>query len=73
MLSFLTDYIWHSCAKLYANCTLAWLLAWAEVLDMAQLNELMPLIVFCFSKIKIGFTFLVPAHPGVCVPKTSTF
>jgi len=24
----------------------------------------LPLTVFCFSKIKIGFTFLVLAHPG---------
>ena len=24
----------------------------------------LPLSVFCFSKIHIGFTFLVPAHPG---------
>ena len=33
---------------------LAWLSDWSEV----------PLIVSCFSKIQIGFTFLVPAHPG---------
>jgi len=32
-------------------------------LPMAQLMPL-PLIVSCFSKIQIGFTFLVPAHPG---------
>ena len=24
----------------------------------------LPLTVFCFSKIRIGSTFLVPAHPG---------
>jgi len=30
---------------------------------MAQLMPL-PLPVSCFSKIQIGFTFLVPAHPG---------
>jgi len=24
----------------------------------------LPLTVYCFSKIQIGFTFLVPAHPG---------
>ena len=30
-------------------------------LHMAQL---MPLTVSCFSKIQIGFTFLVMAHPG---------
>jgi len=32
-------------------------------LHMAQLMPL-PLTVSCFSKIRIGFTFLVPAHPG---------
>ena len=31
-------------------------------LHMAQLMPL-PLTVSCFSKIHIGFTFLVPAHP----------
>jgi len=32
-------------------------------LHMAQLLSL-PLTVFCFSKIQIGFTFLVPDHLG---------
>ena len=32
-------------------------------LHMAQLMQL-PLTVSCFSKIQIGFTFLVPADPG---------
>jgi len=32
-------------------------------LYMAQLMPL-PLIVSCFRKIQIGFTFLVPAYPG---------
>ena len=32
-------------------------------LHTAQLMSL-PLTVSCFSKIQIGFTFLVPAHPG---------
>ena len=32
-------------------------------LHMAQLMPL-PLAVSCFSKIQIGFTFLVPADPG---------
>ena len=54
-------------------------------LHIAQLMPL-PLTVSCFSKIQIGFTFLVPAHLGspgqravkrvcVCVCKTiiSTF
>jgi len=33
-------------------------------LHMAQLMPL-PLTVSCFSKIQIGFTFLVPTHPGI--------
>jgi len=33
-------------------------------LHMAQLMPL-PLIVSCFSKIQIGFAFLVPAHLGI--------
>jgi len=32
-------------------------------LHMVQLMPL-PLTVSCFSKIQIGFTFLLPAHPG---------
>ena len=32
-------------------------------LHMAQLMPL-PLTISCFSKIEIGFTFLVPAHLG---------
>jgi len=32
-------------------------------LHMAQLMPL-PLTISCFIKIQIGFTFLVPAHPG---------
>ena len=32
-------------------------------LHMAQLMP-QPLTVSCFSKIQIGFAFLVPAHPG---------
>ena len=32
-------------------------------LHMAQLMP-RPLTVSCFSKFQIGFTFLVPAHPG---------
>ena len=38
-------------------------------LHVAQLMPL-PLTVFCFSKIQIGFTFLVPAHP--CSPGKRT-
>jgi len=32
-------------------------------MHMAQMMPL-PLTVSCFSKMQIGFTFLVPAHPG---------
>ena len=49
-------------------------------LHMAQLMQL-PLTASCFGKIQIGFTFLVPAHPGspgkeplnvcVCVGETA--
>ena len=35
-------------------------------LHMAELMPL-PLTVSCFSKIQIGFTFLVPAHQGSSV------
>ena len=37
-------------------------------LHVAQLIPL-PLTVSCFSKIQIGFTFLVPAHPGSAVQR----
>jgi len=35
----------------------------ADLHDMAQLMPL-PLTVSCFSKIQIGFTFLIPAYTG---------
>jgi len=38
-------------------------LEWGADLHMAQLMPL-PLTVSCYSKIQIGFTFLVPAQPG---------
>ena len=47
----------HPACKKLSGGVLAWLSVW---------TELMPLLltVSCFSKIQIGFTFLVPAHPG---------
>jgi len=69
----------HPACKKLSGGMLAWLSVWSEVrLAYAQLMPL-PLSVSCFSKIQIGFTFLVPAHPGspgkravkrvcVCVP-----
>jgi len=38
-------------------------LEWGAHLHLAQLMPL-PLTVSCFSKIQIGFIFLVQAHPG---------
>ena len=52
-----------ACKKLNGE-VLAWLPVWSKVqTHMAQLMPL-PLTVSCFSKIQIGFTFLVLAHPG---------
>jgi len=52
----------HPACKNLSGRVLAWLSVWSKV-QMAQLMPL-PLTVSCFSKIQIGFTFLVPAHPG---------
>jgi len=41
----------HPACKKLSGGVLAWLSAWSEVQT-------------CFSKIQIGFTFLVPAHVG---------
>jgi len=49
------------CKKLSAGVVIC--LERGADLHMAQLMPL-PLTVSCFSKILIGFTFLVPAHPG---------
>jgi len=38
-------------------------------LHMAQLMPV-PLTVSCFSKIQIGFTFLIPAYPGCTIKLT---
>jgi len=42
-----------------------WLSVWSEGADLhtAQMMPL-PLTVSCFTKIQIGFTFLVPTHLG---------
>jgi len=69
----------HPACKILSGGVLAWLSVWSEVQTcIAQLMPL-PLTVSCFSKIQIGYTFLVLAHPGspgqravkracVCVP-----
>jgi len=51
----------HPACKKLSSGVLAWLSVWSRVL--AKLMPL-PLSVPCFSKIQIGFTFLVPAHLG---------
>jgi len=55
----------HPACKKLSGGVLAWLSVWSEVHTciMTQLMPL-PLAVSCFSKIQIGFTFLVPAYPG---------
>ena len=55
----------HPACKKLTGGVLAWLSVWSEVqtLYTAQLMPL-PLTVSSFSKIQIGYTFLVPAHPG---------
>ena len=55
----------HPACKKQSCGVLAWLscLELGADLHMAQLMPL-PLIVSCFSKIQIGFTFLVLAHVG---------
>ena len=54
----------HLACKKLSGGVLAWLSVWSELQTcMAQLMPL-PLTVSCFSKIQIGFTFLVPDHLG---------
>jgi len=57
----------HPACKKQSGGVLVWLSVWSlergADLHMAQLMPL-PLTASCFSKIQIGFTFLVPAYPG---------
>ena len=54
----------HPACKNLSDGVLAWIcLERGADLHMAQLMPLPP-TVSCFSKIQIGFTILVPAHPG---------
>jgi len=57
----------HPACKKLSGGVLAWFFVWSDVQicipDLAQLMPL-PLTISCFSKIQIGYTFLVPAHPG---------
>jgi len=63
----LTLLVWqqegHLVRKKLSGGVLAWLSVWSGAdLHIVQLMPL-PLTVSCFSKIQIGFTFLIPAHP----------
>jgi len=55
----------HPACKKLSGGVLEWLSVWSEVQTciMAQRMPL-PLTVSCFTKIHIGFIFLVPAHLG---------
>jgi len=57
--------------KLNGGCWHGYLSGEGTDLHMAQLMPL-PLTVSCFSKIQIGFTFLVPAQLGI-VEKEKTY
>jgi len=52
-----------ACKKQRWGASMVICLEWDAYLQMAQLMPLL-LTVSCFSKIQIGFTFLVLAHPG---------
>ena len=52
-----------SCRKLSGG-VLAWLSVWSEVQTCIWPSWCHCHSVSCCSKIQIGFTFLVPAHPG---------
>jgi len=52
-----------ACRKLSGGVLVVICLEQDADLHMAQLM-LLPLTVSCFSKVQIGFTFLVPAHLG---------
>jgi len=59
----------HPASKKLSGGVLAWLSVWSKV-QTCQLMPL-PLTVSCFSKIQIGFTFLVSAHLGTTTTTTT--
>jgi len=55
----------HPACKKLTGGVLAWLSVWSEVQTLYTAERMpLPLTVSSFSKIQIGYTFLVPAHPG---------
>ena len=56
----------HPACKKLSGGVVAWLVICLERVSDLHMSQLMPLplTVSCFSKIQIGFTFLVPSYPG---------
>ena len=55
----------HPACKKTSGGVLAWLSVWSEMQTCIYgPADATAFTVSCFSKIQIGFTFLVPAHPG---------
>jgi len=55
----------HPACKKLSGGVLAWLFCLERGADLHMAQQMpLPLTVSCFSKIQIGFTFLVPVHPG---------
>jgi len=52
----------HLACKKLSGEVLAWLSVWSE--EQTCICPADATATHCFSKIQIGFTFLVPAHPG---------
>jgi len=63
ILFFWTHSIYFPCKKMSGGL-LAWLSVWSEGQTCIWPLMSLPLTISCFSKIHIGLTFLVPAHPG---------
>jgi len=54
----------HPACKKLSGGVLAWLSVWSELMTCICTSWFHFHTVSCFSKIQIGFTFLVPAYPG---------
>jgi len=54
----------HPASKKLSGGLLAWFSVWSEVQTCIMPSYCHCHSLSCYSKIQIGFTFLVPAHPG---------
>jgi len=54
----------HPTCKKLSGEVLVWLSVWSAVQTCTCQADATALTISCSSKIQIGFTFLVPAHPG---------